>query len=552
MTERRLRALPSVERLLRARALPHAAGRARRARGDRGQARDRHRGARASRPDGGAARRARGRGARMAAAERAAEPATGDQRDRRDRAHEPRPGAAAPRRRARRSPRRRGATRTSSTTSSAGERGSRQAHVEALLRELTGAEAALAVNNCAGAVLLAAAALAARARGGRLARPAGRDRRLVPRARRGRAVGRAAGGGRHDQPHAAGRLRARDRRPDTGAILRAHPSNFRTVGFVEEVEIEELCALGVPVIDDVGSGVARRASCAELADEPPVRRSRRGRRARSSASPATSCSAARRPALMVGRARGGRAAAARIRSPARCGIDKLSLAALEATLRLYRDPERRAREVPVLAMLDRRRGGARGARAERLRDALRRRGAPRSVSRVARKVGGGALPLLELRGPAVAVDPAPLGADELARRLRAGDPPVIGARRGDGRCCSTRARCDDDEARAAVARCGRRAADERAARRSAPPATSTTARPRWSARSPATTPIACPRSASAASRSSSGTRALDAAVRAARCRVVDVPGHERFVRTMVAGATGHRPLPAGAWPPTTA
>ena len=60
--------------------------------------------------------------------------------------------------------------------------------------------------------------------------------------------------------------------PDTGAILRAHQSNFRTVGFVEEVEIEELCELGVPVIDDVGSGaLAERVP--ELADEPPVRRS---------------------------------------------------------------------------------------------------------------------------------------------------------------------------------------------------------------------------------------------------------------------------------------
>src|SRR5947199_285052 len=61
---------------------------------------------------------------------------------------------------------------------------------------------------------------------------------------------------------------------DAGAILRAHPSNFRTLGFVEEVEIEPLCGLGVPVIDDVGSGVL--ADDVEvLADEPPVRRSLR-------------------------------------------------------------------------------------------------------------------------------------------------------------------------------------------------------------------------------------------------------------------------------------
>src|SRR4051794_41469210 len=58
----------------------------------------------------------------------------------------------------------------------------------------------------------------------------------------------------------------------TGAILRAHPSNFRTVGFVESVEIEALCGLGVPVIDDIGSGVLAD-DLAVLADEPPVRRS---------------------------------------------------------------------------------------------------------------------------------------------------------------------------------------------------------------------------------------------------------------------------------------
>ena len=73
-----------------------------------------------------------------------------------------------------------------------------------------------------------------------------------------------------------------------------HPSNFRQLGFVEEVAIEALCALGVPVIDDVGSG-ALADDLGVLRDEPPVRRSVRGRARRSCASRATSCSAARRP-----------------------------------------------------------------------------------------------------------------------------------------------------------------------------------------------------------------------------------------------------------------
>ena len=93
-----------------------------------------------------------------------------------------------------------------------------------------------------------------RARGGGLARAAGGDRRLVPGAGRGGAVGRA----RCVEVGTTNRTRRADYEPrlgpDTGAILRVHQSNFRTVGFVEEAGIEELCPLGVPVIDDVGSG----------------------------------------------------------------------------------------------------------------------------------------------------------------------------------------------------------------------------------------------------------------------------------------------------------
>jgi L-seryl-tRNA(Ser) seleniumtransferase len=104
-------------------------------------------------------------------------------------------------------------------------------------------------------------------------------------------------------------------------------------------------------------------------------------------------------------------------------IDKLSLAALEATLRLYRDPELARREVPVLAMLDADPTALR-ARAQRLAAAF-----GGEVAMATAKVGGGALPLLELEGPVARIDdPAP---DRLAARLRAGDPPVIGRIAGD-------------------------------------------------------------------------------------------------------------------------
>jgi L-seryl-tRNA(Ser) seleniumtransferase len=304
----------------------------------------------------------------------------------------------------------------------AGERGSRQAHVEGLLAELTGAEAALAVNNCAAAVLLAAAALAA---GRELVVSRGQLVEIGGSFRVPDVV--AQSGARLVEVGTTNRTRLADYEraigPQTGAVLRAHPSNFRSVGFVEEVEVEELCELGAPVIDDVGSG-ALAERLPELDGEPPVRRS-------VAAGAAVVCFSGDKllggpqAGLLVGKAD----AIERCRSHplARAvRIDKLSLAGLEATLRIYRDPAAALTEIPVLRML------VAGA------DELARRARAMAelipgaqVIEAQAKVGGGALPLLELAGPVCAVDPAPLGLDELAARRAP-------ARAG---CCSTRARC---------------------------------------------------------------------------------------------------------------
>jgi L-seryl-tRNA(Ser) seleniumtransferase len=101
-------------------------------------------------------------------------------------------------------------------------------------------------------------------------------------------------------------------------------------------------------------------------------------------------------------------------------IDKLSLAALEATLALYRDPAAAVGEIPVLAMLSADPDALR-ARADRLAQAT-----GGEVIDATARVGGGALPMVELAGPVVALDPGQSGCDELARRLRAGDPAVVG------------------------------------------------------------------------------------------------------------------------------
>jgi L-seryl-tRNA(Ser) seleniumtransferase len=325
-----------------------------------------------------------------------------------------------------------------------GRRGSRHAHVESLLCELTGAEAAIAVNNCAAAVLLAAAALA----GGR--------ELIVSRGQLVEIGGSfripdvvVQSGARLVEVGTTNRTRLADYANaiggDTGAVLRAHQSNFRTVGFVEDVEVERLVGLGIPVIDDVGSGVLAEG-VPELSDEPSVRRS-------VAAGCAVVCFSGDKllggpqAGLMVGT----RDAIARCRSHplARAmRIDKLSLAALAATLRLYRDPSAALREVPVLRMLV---AGQEelGRRAEWMRSRLAGGGVDVRVVRAPARVGGGALPLLELEGPVCAVDPAPLALDELARRLRGGDPPVVGRAR-DGWLVLDPRTLDDASAEAAV------------------------------------------------------------------------------------------------------
>ena len=316
-----------------------------------------------------------------------------------------------------------------------GARGSRHQHVEALLREVTGAEAALAVNNCAAAVLLSAAALGGPGREvvvsrGQLIEIGGGFR--IPEVV-------AQAGARLVEVGTTNRTRLADYAAvlgeRTGAILRAHPSNFRTLGFTEEVEIEALCSLGVPVIDDVGSGVL--ADDVELlADEPAVRRSVR-------AGAALVCFSGDKllggpqAGPMVGTSEA--IEACRRHPLARAvRIDKLSLAALEATLALYRDPALARAELPVLAMLDAS-AGTLDARARRLAEAC-----GGEVVASTAKVGGGALPLLELPGPAVAVEAG------LAAPLRAGEPPLVG-RLADGRLLLDVRTLTDEEADLAAA-----------------------------------------------------------------------------------------------------
>jgi L-seryl-tRNA(Ser) seleniumtransferase len=300
-----------------------------------------------------------------------------------------------------------------------GTRGSRQAHVERLLCELTGAQASLVVNNGAAAVLLAVSALARPGQAvlvsrGQLVEIGGGFR--IPEVI-------AASGARLVEVGTTNRTRLADYRMAVdqaevpAAILRVHQSNFRTVGFVEDVPVANLCQLGPPVIDDVGSGVlADSASLPALAQEPSIADSV------AAGSALVCCSGDKllggpQAGLLVGTREA--IGAARGHPLARAlRIDKLSLAALEATLRLYQEPERARTEIPVLAMLTRDSAELR-ARAAGLAGAI---GSGAEVVSCAEKVGGGALPTLELPGYAVALPGDP---EAVARGLRHGDPPVL-------------------------------------------------------------------------------------------------------------------------------
>jgi L-seryl-tRNA(Ser) seleniumtransferase len=317
-----------------------------------------------------------------------------------------------------------------------GTRGSRQDHVAAILRRLTGAEASLVVNNNAAAMLLALGALA-------------EGREVI--VSRGELIEIGDGfripdvlvrsGARLVEVGTTNRTRAKDYekavRAETALLLRVHQSNFRVVGFTEQPRLEELAAVaqrhGLPLLDDLGSGVL-----SELPGEPSARESL-------AAGADLVCFSGDKllggpqAGIVVGRVD----LVERLRvHPLHRAVraDKLTLAALEGTLRLYLDaPER----IPVLRML-REDGAAVRARAERLAALV-----GGTVEETVARVGGGALPLAEIQSFACAVE------EPLAAPLRLGEPPVVGIVR-DGKLlldCRTLRNDEIDEVAAAVAQC---------------------------------------------------------------------------------------------------
>jgi L-seryl-tRNA(Ser) seleniumtransferase len=309
-----------------------------------------------------------------------------------------------------------------------GVRGSRQTHVAGHLRELTGAEASLVVNNNAAAVLLALAALA---EGREVIVSRGELVEIGDGFRIPDVLARS--GARLVDVGTTNRTRLSDYEDaitdETAVLLRVHQSNFRIVGFTEQPSLLELARLaerrGLALVDDLGSGVL-----AELGDEPSARESL-------AAGAQLVCFSGDKllggPQAGIVAGRGELVERLR-RHPLQRALraDKLTIATLEATLALYRDPSRARAEIPVLRMLAEPAASVR-ARAERLAALVRG-----SVEQTVARAGGGALPLAEIESYACALE------ETLAAPLRTGEPPVIGIVR-DGKLLLDCRTIRDDE-----------------------------------------------------------------------------------------------------------
>ncbi len=309
-----------------------------------------------------------------------------------------------------------------------GKRVSRDRHVEGLLRELTGAESATVANNNAAATVLILNTLA---RGkevvvsrGQLVEIGGSFRMPDVMTTSG-AVLREVG--------TTNKTHLRDYEgavtENTGAILRVHHSNYRIVGFAEEPGIEELAALGrsrgVPVVDDLGSGALVDLTPYGLAAEPMVRAS-----VQSGADVVCfsgdkliggpQCGIIVGKAVWIQKIKKNPLARA-----FRCG--KLSLAALEATLKLFLAPEKLAELHPIYRMLALTPDEL-GRRAKKLASALRE-AIPADVMIAVEdgesQVGSGAVPVETLPSKVLAVQAPGLSAEDLALRLRLLTPPIF-------------------------------------------------------------------------------------------------------------------------------
>lgn len=312
-----------------------------------------------------------------------------------------------------------------------GERGSRYSHVEDLLRQLTGAEAALVVNNNAAAVLVTLDSLC---KGGEVVIARGQlveiggSFRIPEVMEHSGATLREVGCTNRVHPHDYERAIGER----TRALMRVHTSNYRIIGFHSDVSVPELAALaekhGLPLIEDLGGGCLIDFAGMGLPGEPTVR-SIIAAGAHVVTFSGDKTLGGPQAGLIVGKKTFIDAIKKNPLNRA-LRIDKMTLAALEATLRLYLDESLAREHIPVLSMIAMRSDELR-RRAARLTACLRRYcGTDRNASfhhvPGESRVGGGAFPERPLPTVLVRIDSAACSPETLKARLLHGDPALVG------------------------------------------------------------------------------------------------------------------------------
>lgn len=304
-----------------------------------------------------------------------------------------------------------------------GERGSRYSHCVGLLRQLTGAEDALVVNNCAAAMVLTLNALAQKKEvlvsRGELVEIGGSFRIPDIMARSGAKLVEVGTTNRtHDDDY------RRAITPRTAAIVKVHRSNFAMEGFTSEVSVDRLAFIaaehGLPVIHDLGSGLMLSLNEYGLTGEPT---------ASMALESGASLVLMSGDKLLGGPQAGIILGAANLIAKLRRNpfaramrVDKLTLSALEATLRLYLEPARALKEIPVLAMLTAPVKEIE-SRAASVAARLRASGIGAKVVESSASVGGGAFPTAAIPSRSIVLSRNPQDAE---KKLRLGEPAVIG------------------------------------------------------------------------------------------------------------------------------
>jgi L-seryl-tRNA(Ser) seleniumtransferase len=309
-----------------------------------------------------------------------------------------------------------------------GERGSRYSHVEGILKELTGAEAGTVVNNNAAAVLVALDTLA---RGrevvvsrGQLVEIGGSFR--IPEVMK-------RGGARMVEVGTTNKTHLRDYEeaigPDTALLLKVHKSNYHLIGFTEDVDTAELVTLAhrhnIAVMEDLGSGCFVDFSKYGLVKEPTVQEVL-GQGVDLVTFSGDKLLGGPQAGILLGRKHLVEAIRKNQLSRA-LRIDKLTLLALEETLRIYREESTAVKEIPTLQMILAPYAQLKN-KARRLRRMVGKLDTQNFSLQLAdgtSKVGGGALPLLVIPTCLLALVPGRLSANTMEQKLRDYDPPII-------------------------------------------------------------------------------------------------------------------------------